>query len=30
MNGLAQIDEKFAPCEILKKHAHDGTKFYQT
>jgi 3-hydroxyacyl-CoA dehydrogenase / enoyl-CoA hydratase / 3-hydroxybutyryl-CoA epimerase len=28
MNRLAQIDQKFAPCEILKKHARDGTKFY--
>jgi 3-hydroxyacyl-CoA dehydrogenase / enoyl-CoA hydratase / 3-hydroxybutyryl-CoA epimerase len=30
MNRLAQSDEKFAPCEILKKHARDGTKFYES
>jgi 3-hydroxyacyl-CoA dehydrogenase/enoyl-CoA hydratase/3-hydroxybutyryl-CoA epimerase len=30
MNELAQTDEKFAPCEILKKHAQDGTKFYES
>jgi 3-hydroxyacyl-CoA dehydrogenase/enoyl-CoA hydratase/3-hydroxybutyryl-CoA epimerase len=29
MNRLAQTDEKFAPCEILKKHAREGTKFYE-
>jgi 3-hydroxyacyl-CoA dehydrogenase/enoyl-CoA hydratase/3-hydroxybutyryl-CoA epimerase len=28
MGQLAKTDEKFAPCEILKKHAGDGTKFY--
>ena len=28
MNRLAQSDEKFLPCEILKQHARDGTKFY--
>ena len=28
MERLAQSDEKFAPCELLKKHARDGTKFY--
>ena len=28
MGQLAKADEKFAPCEILKKHARDGTKFY--
>jgi 3-hydroxyacyl-CoA dehydrogenase / enoyl-CoA hydratase / 3-hydroxybutyryl-CoA epimerase len=28
MNRLAQSDEKFVPCDILKKHARDGTKFY--
>src|SRR6266480_2643200 len=28
MNRLAQSDEKFEPCDILKKHAHDGTRFY--
>jgi 3-hydroxyacyl-CoA dehydrogenase / enoyl-CoA hydratase / 3-hydroxybutyryl-CoA epimerase len=26
---LAQSEEKFSPCEILKKHARDGTKFYK-
>ncbi|HEV3148344.1 MAG TPA: 3-hydroxyacyl-CoA dehydrogenase NAD-binding domain-containing protein, partial [Chthoniobacterales bacterium] len=30
MNRLAQSDEKFAPCEILKKYARDGTKFYES
>ena len=30
MNRLAQSEEKFPPCEILKKHARDGTKFYET
>jgi 3-hydroxyacyl-CoA dehydrogenase/enoyl-CoA hydratase/3-hydroxybutyryl-CoA epimerase len=29
MNRLAQADEKFGPCELLKKHARDGTKFYE-
>src|SRR6202030_2579169 len=24
----AKAEEKFAPCELLKKHARDGTKFY--
>jgi 3-hydroxyacyl-CoA dehydrogenase/enoyl-CoA hydratase/3-hydroxybutyryl-CoA epimerase len=28
MNRLAQSEPKFEPCEILKKHARDGTKFY--
>ncbi|MDQ2823998.1 MAG: 3-hydroxyacyl-CoA dehydrogenase NAD-binding domain-containing protein [Verrucomicrobiota bacterium] len=28
MEQLAKIDAKFAPCEILKKHARDGTTFY--
>jgi 3-hydroxyacyl-CoA dehydrogenase/enoyl-CoA hydratase/3-hydroxybutyryl-CoA epimerase len=26
---LARTEEKFTPCEILKKHARDGTKFYE-
>jgi 3-hydroxyacyl-CoA dehydrogenase/enoyl-CoA hydratase/3-hydroxybutyryl-CoA epimerase len=30
MNRLAQSDDKFAPCEILRKHARDGTKFYES
>ena len=30
MSGLAQSDEKFEPCEILKKHARDGTRFYES
>jgi 3-hydroxyacyl-CoA dehydrogenase/enoyl-CoA hydratase/3-hydroxybutyryl-CoA epimerase len=30
MNRLAQREEKFQPCEILRKHARDGTKFYQS
>ena len=28
LERLARTEEKFAPCEILKKHARDGTKFY--
>ena len=30
MNRLAESDDKFAPAEILKKHARDGTKFYES
>jgi 3-hydroxyacyl-CoA dehydrogenase/enoyl-CoA hydratase/3-hydroxybutyryl-CoA epimerase len=29
LERLAQTDEKFLPCEILKKHARDGTKFHE-
>jgi len=29
MERLAQTDDKFAPCEFLKKRARDGTKFYE-
>lgn len=29
MERLAQTDDKFAPCEFLKKHARNGTKFYE-
>jgi len=29
LERLAQTEEKFAPCEILKKHARDGTNFYE-
>jgi 3-hydroxyacyl-CoA dehydrogenase/enoyl-CoA hydratase/3-hydroxybutyryl-CoA epimerase len=28
LERLARNEEKFCPCEILKKHARDGTKFY--
>ena len=28
LERLAQSEEKFSACEILKKHARDGTKFY--
>jgi 3-hydroxyacyl-CoA dehydrogenase / enoyl-CoA hydratase / 3-hydroxybutyryl-CoA epimerase len=28
MNRIAQSDDKFEPCDILKKHAGNGTKFY--
>jgi 3-hydroxyacyl-CoA dehydrogenase/enoyl-CoA hydratase/3-hydroxybutyryl-CoA epimerase len=28
LQRLAQSEEKFLPCEILKKRARDGTKFY--
>jgi 3-hydroxyacyl-CoA dehydrogenase / enoyl-CoA hydratase / 3-hydroxybutyryl-CoA epimerase len=30
MERLAQKNKKFAPCEILKKRAQDGTKFYES
>ena len=30
MERFAQSDEKFAPAEILKKHARDGSKFYES
>ena len=30
MDRLAKSDDKFEPCEILKKHARDGTKFYES
>jgi len=29
LERLAQSEEKFSPCEILRKHARDGTKFYE-
>jgi len=29
MERLAQQNEKFAPSELLKKHAREGTKFYE-
>jgi 3-hydroxyacyl-CoA dehydrogenase/enoyl-CoA hydratase/3-hydroxybutyryl-CoA epimerase len=28
MARLAQSEEKFEPCDLLKKHARDATKFY--
>jgi 3-hydroxyacyl-CoA dehydrogenase/enoyl-CoA hydratase/3-hydroxybutyryl-CoA epimerase len=28
LERLAESEEKFSPCEMLKKHAGDGTKFY--
>jgi len=28
MERLAQSEEKFLPCAILRKHVRDGTKFY--
>jgi 3-hydroxyacyl-CoA dehydrogenase/enoyl-CoA hydratase/3-hydroxybutyryl-CoA epimerase len=28
LERLAQSEEKFSPCEILKKHVRDGTNFY--
>jgi 3-hydroxyacyl-CoA dehydrogenase/enoyl-CoA hydratase/3-hydroxybutyryl-CoA epimerase len=28
LERLARNEEKFAPCEILKKHAREGTRFY--
>jgi 3-hydroxyacyl-CoA dehydrogenase/enoyl-CoA hydratase/3-hydroxybutyryl-CoA epimerase len=30
MDRLAQSDDKFEPCDILKKHVRDGTKFYES
>jgi 3-hydroxyacyl-CoA dehydrogenase / enoyl-CoA hydratase / 3-hydroxybutyryl-CoA epimerase len=30
MEQLARSEEKFSPCELLKKHARDGTIFYET
>jgi 3-hydroxyacyl-CoA dehydrogenase/1,4-dihydroxy-2-naphthoyl-CoA synthase len=30
MERVAQTDDKFAPCDFLKKHARNGTKFYET
>ena len=29
LERLAQTEEKFAPCKNLKRHARDGTKFYE-
>jgi 3-hydroxyacyl-CoA dehydrogenase/enoyl-CoA hydratase/3-hydroxybutyryl-CoA epimerase len=29
MEQLAKTEEKFSPCELLKKHAGAGTKFYE-
>ena len=29
LERLARTEKKFTPCEILKKHARDGTKFYE-
>jgi 3-hydroxyacyl-CoA dehydrogenase / enoyl-CoA hydratase / 3-hydroxybutyryl-CoA epimerase len=29
LKRLAQTEEKFSPCEILKKHADDGIRFYE-
>jgi 3-hydroxyacyl-CoA dehydrogenase/enoyl-CoA hydratase/3-hydroxybutyryl-CoA epimerase len=28
MEKLARTNEKYTPCELLKKHARDGTRFY--
>jgi 3-hydroxyacyl-CoA dehydrogenase/enoyl-CoA hydratase/3-hydroxybutyryl-CoA epimerase len=28
LSERAKTEEKFGPCELLKKHARDGTKFY--
>jgi 3-hydroxyacyl-CoA dehydrogenase len=30
VDRLAQSDDKFEPCDILKKHARAGTKFYES
>ncbi len=29
LDRLARTEEKFTPCDILKKYARDGTKFYE-
>ncbi len=29
LERLARTEEKFSPCEILKKHAGEGTEFYE-
>jgi 3-hydroxyacyl-CoA dehydrogenase / enoyl-CoA hydratase / 3-hydroxybutyryl-CoA epimerase len=29
LERLAQNEEKFSPCELLRKHARDGTRFYK-
>ena len=29
LERLARTEKKFTPCQILKKHARDGTKFYE-
>ena len=29
LERLGRTEEKFTPCEILKKHAREGTKFYE-
>jgi 3-hydroxyacyl-CoA dehydrogenase/enoyl-CoA hydratase/3-hydroxybutyryl-CoA epimerase len=29
LERLARAEKKFTPCEVLKKHARDGTKFYR-
>jgi 3-hydroxyacyl-CoA dehydrogenase/enoyl-CoA hydratase/3-hydroxybutyryl-CoA epimerase len=29
LERLSRTEKKFTPCEILRKHARDGTKFYQ-
>jgi 3-hydroxyacyl-CoA dehydrogenase/enoyl-CoA hydratase/3-hydroxybutyryl-CoA epimerase len=29
LERFAAADDKFAPADLLKKHAHDGTKFYE-
>jgi 3-hydroxyacyl-CoA dehydrogenase/enoyl-CoA hydratase/3-hydroxybutyryl-CoA epimerase len=30
MNRLGQSEKKFLPCEVLKRHASGGTKFYKS
>jgi 3-hydroxyacyl-CoA dehydrogenase/enoyl-CoA hydratase/3-hydroxybutyryl-CoA epimerase len=29
LERLARTEEKFSPCELLKKYARDGTRFYE-
>jgi 3-hydroxyacyl-CoA dehydrogenase/enoyl-CoA hydratase/3-hydroxybutyryl-CoA epimerase len=30
LERLGQTEKKFLPCDILKKRARDGTKFYES
>ena len=30
LERLSQTEDKFIPCELLKKHARDGTKLYES
>ena len=30
LERLARTEEKFLPCDILQKHAREGSKFYES